>query len=172
MKDQEKFCPVIPIVIGSVWCVFGVFVCFLKECKKWEYEPLFIILAHIAFCIFFIVSIFFLYKVFVLKTKITAEENAKQKKIEDIKELEQLQKKKYEEEKAKEVDESDFNKKVEDACQSILMKWQDSYQENLKSLEANLKLYNEVKKIVEKKPEVEEKKENLSSPNTSKTKKS
>ena len=171
MKDQEKFNPVIPMIIGSAWCLFGICICIFKDCGKVDYIP-FIIFANIAFCVFFIFSIFFLYNAFALKTKITAEENMKEKDFGNKKELEELQKKKYEEKKTKEDNESDLNNKMEDACRVILEKWESSFQENLKSLEANRKLYNKVNKVVEKKPKVKETKENLSSPNTSKTKKS
>ncbi len=156
-ESQGKFCPKTSIIIGSVWYVCGVIFYFGKGHIKFGIGPL--LLVHIAFFVFFICSILFSYMAFALKAKIVAEENAKQKEFDNKKVLEGLQREKYEEAKRKEVEENDFNKKVKDACKTILKEWQDSYQENLKSLGANVKLYNEVKKIIEEKPEVGDNKE-------------
>lgn len=84
MENKEKFCPVMPIIIGSTWCLFGIVTYCFKDCGT-GYDGLFsfVLLTHIAFFVFFICSILFSYKAFTLITKVQVEKDSKQKELEN-----------------------------------------------------------------------------------------
>ena len=70
--------------------------------------------------------------------------------------IEELRKEKEESEEAKIQRNKDFEEKVKGVCNAILTEWKNSYQNSLKSLGENMKLYNDVKNIIEEKPKTVE----------------
>ena len=94
MENQEKFCPLTSIVIGSAWCVFGIifylFDVFVKISSK-EHGELILICVHIAFFVFFICSLLFSYIAFAVKAKIVAKEKLTEDEYKRKKEWEEFQ---------------------------------------------------------------------------------
>ena len=127
MEDQIKFCSSTSIVIGSVWCFFGLLTYWsdiLDNNISDKYRLPILIGVHIAFFIFFICSFLFSYLAFIQNEKIFSEEKKKERDYQRKEKWESLQ---YG--LNKEREENEIIKKLKDeksALEKELKKYEDA----------------------------------------------
>jgi hypothetical protein len=154
MKEQlmpicKRYSTDVLWMFGSVevfilWCVFTCLQCFYKDVITGRF--LGDIIPHVVFLSVFFVSAIVSYKIFKIKSEMQEKENEFDRKVM----LEKLQLEKYEKNKEQKNNNSDMESKIKEVFISLMEEQKCNYnEETLKTLVYNVRLFNEVKKIIE-----------------------
>jgi hypothetical protein len=131
------------VIIFIVWCAFLSLQCF---CKDFKTEILVLdIIPHVFFLALFVISAVISYKSFKIQSEMQEKENEFRRK----KEWETSQSDNYAKIHAQQSGIVDLEAKVKEIVESIMKRQEQQYKDNLKTLAANMQLFNDVKKIVE-----------------------
>jgi uncharacterized membrane protein len=138
-RRRNKWILIWSFISLVLWCIYT---CFQYTDIENGYQLGLIIIPHFVFLALLIVYAVIFYKIY--KTQSAVQEKADE--YERRKKLEELQSENY---KKRHDDNAELEQKIENVFKSLMEKQETNYKENLKTLEANLKLYNDVKQIVE-----------------------
>jgi hypothetical protein len=131
------------MIIFIVWCVFFFLQFFCKGCKT-EILVLYII-PHVFFLALFVISAVISYKSFKIQSEMQEKENEFQRK----KDWEKLQSENYAKIHAQQCEIVNLEDKVKEIVTFLMREQEQHYKNNLKTLAANMQLFNDVKKIIE-----------------------